>query len=398
MLTFEKTKVLLDAYYETNRTGVWFFNADRELLYSSFFYSAMFAQAEAFPCSKASNINRQGVFLQAGAHELYSQFECVSENTPYTVFIGPVFFMRPQSLQDFEMLSFSRSFPHSVLQEICNSIPITNLMNHVALTRFLMLALSGTAPARSELEEEIHILSARAGQHEMVHDSAPQEENCSNAYLAEKMFLTYVSHGDTEKVKSILAGIKKIRTGRMSDDAVTQKLFDMVCSTTLVTRAALQGGLEPETAFSLSDFYIQKASRMKHPSDLTIISTQMLLDFTERMSKLKKRQAVYSLPIQKCINYISLHFHEKITVQQLSKYTHMSISHLSRIFKSETGISIQGFIQNTRINEAKELLLNTDYPFSTISNMLNFSSQSYFISVFKSVTGTTPKEFRRRHG
>ena len=143
--------------------------------------------------------------------------------------------------------------------------------------------------------------------------------------------------------------------------------FDMVCSTTLVTRAALQGGLEPETAFSLSDFYIQKASRMKHPSDLTIISTQMLLDFTERMSKLKKRQAVYSLPIQKCINYISLHFHEKITVQQLSKYTHMSISHLSRIFKSETGISIQGFIQNTRINEAKELLLNTDYPFSTIS-------------------------------
>nr|WP_288976412.1 AraC family transcriptional regulator [uncultured Blautia sp.] len=30
--------------------------------------------------------------------------------------------------------------------------------------------------------------------------------------------------------------------------------------------------------------------------------------------------------------------------------------------------------------------------------MLNFSSQSYFISVFKSVTGTTPKEFRRRHG
>lgn len=82
-------------------------------------------------------------------------------------------------------------------------------MNHVALTRFLMLALSGTAPARSELEEEIHILSARAGQHEMVHDSAPQEENCSNAYLAEKMFLTYVSHGDTEKVKSILAGIKK---------------------------------------------------------------------------------------------------------------------------------------------------------------------------------------------
>lgn len=106
---------------------------------------------------------------------------------------------------------------------------------------------------------------------------------------------------------------------------------------------------------------------MKHPSDLTIISTQMLLDFTERMSKLKKRQAVYSLPIQKCINYISLHFHEKITVQQLSKYTHMSISHLSRIFKSETGISIQGFIQNTRINEAKELLLNTDYPFSTIS-------------------------------
>lgn len=398
MLEASKMKTLLDAYYDTNQVGIWIFNEKNELFYGSFPYSTLFCQSRISPLEILGEDRQQNFFFLASDNELYGTFSLSEENTMNTIFIGPVFFSRPQGLRDFERLSFGHAFPYSVLQEICDTIPVVGLMNLVSITRFLMLALTDSAPERDEMVERLHGLSAHARHCQTLPENDMPEEDCLNAYQTEKLFLNHVRLGNIEKVKSVLSGTKKVRSGKMSNDMVTQRLFDMICSTTLVTRTALSGGLNPSTAFSLSDFYIQKASRVTHPSELTMLSHRMLLDFTRRMADLHRQQEHFSLPVQKCMDDISLHFHEKITIAELSKHVHVSAPHLSRTFKKEVGTTIHHFVQTLRVNEAKELLLTTDYAFSTIGSMLGFSSQSHFIAAFKAQAGCTPGEYRRRHG
>ncbi|MGO3317474.1 MAG: helix-turn-helix domain-containing protein, partial [Leuconostoc mesenteroides] len=49
------------------------------------------------------------------------------------------------------------------------------------------------------------------------------------------------------------------------------------------------------------------------------------------------------------------------------------------------------------IEEARELILFSDYPFSRIYTLLNFTDQSHFIKIFKKYTGITPKKFQDQY-
>ena len=64
-------------------------------------------------------------------------------------------------------------------------------------------------------------------------------------------------------------------------------------------------------------------------------------------------------------------------------------------YTEEYGISPINYMISCRIEEAKHLLRNDDYPLAHISHVLGFSSPSYFSQTFKKFTGTSPKEYRK---
>ena len=75
----------------------------------------------------------------------------------------------------------------------------------------------------------------------------------------------------------------------------------------------------------------------------------------------------------------------------------LSPNYLSSLFKKEVGIPISDYIQRHRVDEAKKLLVLTNYSISDISTWLNLNDQSYFIKIFKKYTGLTPRGFRNDH-
>ena len=87
----------------------------------------------------------------------------------------------------------------------------------------------------------------------------------------------------------------------------------------------------------------------------------------------------------------------KISLDALADVSGLSPSYISKLFHSETGITIAQYIQNKRIDAAKNLLIFTEYTTTDIANYLNFSSESYFINVFRRNCGLTPKKFRALH-
>jgi len=105
----------------------------------------------------------------------------------------------------------------------------------------------------------------------------------------------------------------------------------------------------------------------------------------------------FSALITQCIQYIDTHLYEKISLKDLAEYTHRAPAYLSSRFKYEVGRSVRSFITNKKIDEARHLLLFTDYTYQEISTLLNFTNYSYFIQCFKKSIHCTPKEFRESH-
>lgn len=97
-----------------------------------------------------------------------------------------------------------------------------------------------------------------------------------------------------------------------------------------------------------------------------------------------------------CISYINAHFTEQFSIPQLAKQCALSESVYRRRFRQLTGLSPIQYINQIKIEKACQLLQSGDINPSDISEFLNFYSVSYFYRVFKSVTGCTPNEYRRR--
>jgi len=73
-------------------------------------------------------------------------------------------------------------------------------------------------------------------------------------------------------------------------------------------------------------------------------------------------------------------------------------NHLNALLKKHTGQNVSTHIRTRLLEEAKALLIQTDWPLHTISYSLGFAEQPSFNYFFKKNTGSTPAEFRKGHG
>ena len=154
--------------------------------------------------------------------------------------------------------------------------------------------------------------------------------------------------------------------------------------------------MELSDAYGLSDYYIQKADKCKKTADISRLHPEMCLEYTKRMHNLRKN-AICSIQIAQCIDYIYDHLHARITVTALAEHVHLNESYLSRLFKKEVGTSISEYIRNKKLETAKNMLVYSDYRPAEISSILAFPSQSYFTEIFHKYTGLTPKQYRKQH-
>lgn len=83
-------------------------------------------------------------------------------------------------------------------------------------------------------------------------------------------------------------------------------------------------------------------------------------------------------------------------VDELAEKLGVSKPHLIRTFTAEVGESPGKFLQRERIDAAKLLLLNREYPVETVANMTGYAGANYFCKVFRRLTGESPGEYRAR--
>lgn len=121
-----------------------------------------------------------------------------------------------------------------------------------------------------------------------------------------------------------------------------------------------------------------------------------VLEITRRNAVLaEQREPPLGVRIKR---YIDAHYHENLTLSQISDALGVSQFHLARLFKERIGFSPMQYVINRRIGEAQTLLIATDEPIVRIAERVGYENPNYFSMLFKKNIGMTASQYRRNVG
>lgn len=103
------------------------------------------------------------------------------------------------------------------------------------------------------------------------------------------------------------------------------------------------------------------------------------------------------IPIKAAIEYIHNNFSKNITLEKTASICNLSPCYFSKMFKKQVGVTFISYVNDIKINKAKEILENQDIPVLNVALDLGFEDCGYFIRVFKKSQGVTPKKYREAH-
>lgn len=316
--------------------------------------------------------------------------------------LGPTYQVLPSEAL-LRRIAFSADLSNDEASELVRSFRLIVSMPLESLLMVLCMIshiLNGTKTELKEItiheSEQKEIKTATEKQRtEAVYD-AVNENYPHNTLQLEETMTAMVEAGDPEALEELFSHVPSVRGGIIAGDQVRQLKNTFVVSATLVSRAAIRGGLDAETALSLSDAYIRRMELLASQEKITGLQYQMILEFAEQTEKIRHGQNPSPLAL-KVTNYIRQHLSEEITASMIADAFYLSRTWFSARFRKETGMTVTEFIRREKTDEAKRLLRYSDKSSSAISAYLGFSSHSYFIKVFRDCTGCTPNEYRRQN-
>ena len=212
--------------------------------------------------------------------------------------------------------------------------------------------------------------------------------------------MSCVREGDMNGMNQLISlntlklDLKEDHELRLAEDELRHVKNLVIILIQMLSIAARSGGLPEMMSLRLKEQYIRRLENLSDVRDVIEFADTVKTDFCRYVHDLRSPR-VYSMRIQKIIDHIDQCCTRKITLQELADLAGVSKEHLTRIFRTELGMTPGKYIRRRRVRIAMQMLEQTDLSISRISEFLAFSSQPYFQKVFKEETGVTPLAFRK---
>lgn len=213
-------------------------------------------------------------------------------------------------------------------------------------------------------------------------------------YAYELQLLDIVKHGDINKIDKIFNDMdfSSIYFGKLSNNKEEQKKIIAISLIAILCRAIIEAGVSETIAFDFSDDQMRNIFRINEFHDFDEYMVRLLYKYTYLVYQNNMKN--YSNYTIATIRYINSHLHNKFCIDDLALNINISKEYLCRLFKKETGQSINQYLTHQKIELAKTYMLKNELSIKEIAYTLNFSSESYFIQVFKKMTGQTPNKYK----
>ena len=193
--------------------------------------------------------------------------------------------------------------------------------------------------------------------------------------------------GAKEILNSILGTILFHNPGQLG--VLKVRMLELL---SILSRAAVEGGVDVNILLGKNLDYVNKVINIGTQEDLCAWISTALNDFIELVYSSQDARKVSQ--VRPAINYIDANYDKAVSLSEISRACHLSISRMSHVFKEQMGITVVEYMTNVRIERAKEFLLGTDLNCTEICFQVGYNNQSYFTRTFKELVGITPRQFR----
>ena len=129
---------------------------------------------------------------------------------------------------------------------------------------------------------------------------------------------------------------------------------------------------------------------------LLILLARQNINHNSNKIVLLGEETFYEDLINLVISFLKENINKKLSLNEICKNLHCSRSFLCRIFKEQTGQTTIAYFNSLKVEEAKNMLIDTEMTISEISSALGFNEVKYFHFFFKKNLGVTPTDFRNK--
>lgn len=205
--------------------------------------------------------------------------------------------------------------------------------------------------------------------------------------------MVYVKKGDKENIQRTLT--KRIRElGDLpKEEALNEKKLMTNWLLNYISLPLIELGICVEEIGEKAFLYQRDINECETTTELAVVAEKILDELLDQAVYHQENMPLLK-PIEEAIVHIRYNLSEELTLETIAKEVHLSPKYFSRIFKENMGVSLNAYINKERVKKGKELLDYTKDSISHIALRVGFKNQNYFTTVFKKITGITPKQYR----
>jgi len=164
----------------------------------------------------------------------------------------------------------------------------------------------------------------------------------------------------------------------------------------LLSRSAIEGGADIEQIFALNNNCVREIQKFTSLDRLNLWLIEIINRFVSyvfEFNDVKHADIIY-----KITSYIKSNYMKRLTLEDVAEHVFLSKTYVSRIFKEEMKVTLFRYINKTRIEKSKILLLDSSLSLTNVATLVGFEEQSYYTKIFRDFTGMSPGKYREKHG
>ena len=182
-----------------------------------------------------------------------------------------------------------------------------------------------------------------------------------------------------------------------TDDMLDDKLLEPLNSGHLMINPRVKDSAK-ELCEQLIDIYMaendETESKITAQIKTKIILLQLILEMWKKGFVIENDTSGRNIVEKEMVSYIQQNFTGKISLKEFGEQFHLSEKYISRYFKEHFHITLSQYITYLRLENAKQLLQDTDLSVTETAMQSGYQNVSYFIRSFKKTYGISPLKYR----
>lgn len=226
---------------------------------------------------------------------------------------------------------------------------------------------------------------------EAIEDQRRKGSFSAYPFEKERILLSYIRAGDQTGARRVLnemLGAMYLTTPRLV--VLRARAIEMMG---YLTRTAVEDSPVMESLIERNHQWMERLIQARDFEALSRVLTDALNDFVEGIYLHGFNRT--NTHVSKALDFITRNYMKPLRLKDIAKEVGLSPYRLAHVVKQHSGKTLLQVIIHARVQNALQLLANTDKSCTEIAYEVGFNDQSYFIKHFKRLTGITPARYRR---